>query len=143
MTSTITRLWLADNLPIRGGLYRADGSTRAVRLDTSMPGGLALLQPFDLEAWLLANPEWQTCIITTIELPLPDGSGYLCCGEGSYGSEGFFARLDQNKTLVWVVYLEDSNPFVDAAIHGPHSTIRSSSGLSISVDLTSPDFRPD
>ncbi|SCG37568.1 hypothetical protein [Micromonospora zamorensis] len=142
MNSTIARLWLADNLPIRDGLYRADGLTRAVRAGPSTPGGLALLEPFDLEAWLLANPEWHTTIITTIELPLPDGSGYLCCGEGSYGSEGFFARLDQLNMLVWVVYLEDSNPFVDAAIHGPHATVRSSSRLSVTVDLTSPEFGP-
>ncbi|GAA2358996.1 hypothetical protein Cme02nite_35310 [Catellatospora methionotrophica] len=111
-----------------------------MRADPSTPGGLALLEPFDLEAWLLANRGWHTCVDTTTELPLPDGSGHLCCGEGSHGSEGFFARLDHTKTLIWVVYLQESNPFVEVAIHGRHATIRSSSDLSIQVDLTSPNF---
>lgn len=140
MTRTITRLWHAGNLPIRDGLYRADGATRAVRADTSARGGLALLDPFNLDAWLLANPEWCTCIDTTAELSLPNGSGYLCCGEGSYGSEGFFARISPDRTLAWVVYLEHSNPFFDAAIDGSNATVRSTSGLSITVSLTSREF---
>jgi hypothetical protein len=142
MTSTIARLWLAENLPIRDGLYRADGSARAVRADASAPGGLALLEPFDLDAWLSANPGDCTMIDTTSVVPLPDGTGHLCCGEGSHGSEGFFARTDGLDDLVWVVYLEDSNPFLRAVFDGQDATIRSTNGLSITVDLDSREFGP-
>lgn len=141
MTSAIERLWLAHNLPIRDGLYRADGSARGVRADSSALGHLVLLEPFDLEAFLLTSPEWLTSIDITIEEGLGDGSGYLCCGEGSHGSEGFFARLDLHKNLVWVVYLEDSNPFVEAVIDGPQATVKSTSGLCVTVSLASPQFR--
>jgi hypothetical protein len=95
----------------------------------------------DLEALLAADPEWVTCIDITVEKELPDGSGYLCCGEASHGSEGFFGRLDRNKNLVRV-YLQDSNPFIEAVLDTTHATVTSSSEVSITVDLTSPEFGP-
>jgi hypothetical protein len=141
VTSMIGKLWLAENLPIQDGLYRADGPARTVRVDASAPGGLALFEPFDLEALLAADPEWVTCIDITVEKELPDGSGYLCCGEASHGSEGFFGRLDRNKNLVRV-YLQGSNPFIEAVLDTTHATVTSSSEVSITVDLTSPEFGP-
>lgn len=65
----------------------------------------------------------------------------MCCGEGSYGSEGFFGRLDHHKNLLWVVYIEGSNPFVDVSVGGTAATFISSSGVSITVDLETPEFR--
>ncbi len=138
----IGRLWLAENLPIRDGLYRPDGSAREVCVDETAPGGLRLLEPFDLTAFLALDPEHTTSIIVTKEQELSDGSGYLCCGEGSYGSEGFFGRLDQHRELVWVVYLEEDNPFVQIDVAGTRAEFVSSSGVSVTVDLTSPDFGP-
>ncbi|MFI5490513.1 hypothetical protein [Micromonospora echinaurantiaca] len=56
----ITRLWLAGTLPIRDGLYRPDGFARDVRVDEMVSGGLVLLEPFDLEAFLESDPEETT-----------------------------------------------------------------------------------
>jgi hypothetical protein len=140
MTSSIERLWLADNLPIRDGLYRADGVAYGVQVDASVEGGLRILAPFILEEVLSRDPEWVTSIITTLEKRLPHGDGYLCCGEGSYGSEGFFGRLDQHKTLMWVVYLENSNPFVNVSVSDTRATFISSSDVSITVDLEASEF---
>jgi hypothetical protein len=83
-----------------------------------------------------------TSIDTTWQAPVPGGGGYLCCGEGSYGSEGFFCRLDQHKSLVWVVYLENSNPFVDASVSNTSATFTSSAGVAITVNLGAPEFGP-
>ncbi|MEU7750303.1 hypothetical protein [Micromonospora sp. NPDC049171] len=138
----ITRLWLAERLPIRDGLYRSDGSARDVRVDEMVSGGLALLESFNLEAFLEPDPEETTSIMVTGERELPDRAGYLCCGEGSYGSEGFFARLDQSRELMWVVYLENANPFVQINVAGTQAGFLSSSGVSVTVDLTGPDFGP-
>lgn len=138
----ITRLWLAESLPIRDGLYWSDGSARGVRVDKRVRGGLALLEPFDLDAFLQLEPEETTSIMLTGERELADGSGYLCCGEGSYGSEGFFGRLDQSRRLVWVVYLEHANPFVRIDVADTRAEFLSSSGVSLTVDLTSADFDP-
>jgi hypothetical protein len=84
---------------------------------------------------LSVDPERRTVIDMTVVKALPDGSGYLCAGEGSYGSEGFFGRLGQDRNLVWVVYLEESNPFVDAVVDdGRRAKFTSSSGVSIAVE---------
>ena len=100
MTSLIEGLWLAENLPIQDGLYRADGAVYGVQLDASIEGGLKILAPFSLEEFLSCHPDMVTSIDTTLEIPLPHSLGYVCCGEGSYGSEGFFGRLDQHRKLI-------------------------------------------
>lgn len=138
MNSLIRRLWQADNLPVRDGLYRADGAAYHVQVDTSVEGNLKVLAPFSLEAFTSHYPDMITVIDTTLEKALPDGSGYLCCGEGSYGSEGFFGRIDQCRDLVWVVYLENSNPFISARIDGSSVAFTSSAGVTIKVNLGSP-----
>ncbi|SCL21018.1 hypothetical protein GA0074692_1059 [Micromonospora pallida] len=137
MTSVISRLWLAENLPIRDGLYRAAGTARDAWADPTAPGGLALGEPFGLTEFLVPDPEEVTTITVALERELSDGSGHLVCGEGSYGSEGFFGRLDRNRQLLWVVYLEDENPFVDAHVDGTRATFTSSSGV------TAVRLRPD
>lgn len=139
---SITDLWLAGLLPIKSGLYRVGSVARAVRVDSRQPSGLEILEPFSLEAMLAADPEYVSRIDITLEFELRDGSGHLVCGEGSYGSEGFFGRLDTYKHLVWVVYLEDGNPFVDVITESTFAIFTSSSGLALRVDLESPFFSP-
>lgn len=143
MISLIERLWLADNLPIQDGLYRADGAAYGVQVDASAKGGLKVLAQFRLEEFLSLHPDMVTSIDVTLERPLPDGTGYLFCGEGAYGSEGFFGLLDQHRKLAWVVYLEDSNPFVDAMVDDAGVTFLSTSGVSITVNLQAQEFSPD
>jgi hypothetical protein len=98
-------------------------------------GGLKVLAPFSLDEFLSCDPDMVTSIDITLEKPLLHGGGYVCCGEGPYGSEGFFGQLDQDRNLVWVVYLEYSNPFVDASISNTSTTFTSSAGVSITVDV--------
>lgn len=142
MTSLIERLWLADELPIRDGLYRADGASCDVEVAASVAGNLKILSPFSLEDFLSQDPEMRrTSIATTLIKSLPNDAGYVFCGEGSYGSEGFFGRIDQRKNLMWVVYLEHSNPFIDASISDIGVTFTSSLEVSITVDLEASEFR--
>ncbi|MFE0627057.1 hypothetical protein ACFW3D_08825 [Streptomyces sp. NPDC058864] len=54
------------------------------------------------ELWLTGRvPAWDG-------LYRVDGTGCVDCGEGSHG---FFARLDSDGGLLWVVALRESNPF--------------------------------
>jgi hypothetical protein len=124
VASLIERLWLADTLAIKDGLYRADGVAYGVQIDASIEGGLKIQAKFSAKEFLSRHPDMVTSIDTTREVLLPHGEGYLCCGEGSHGSEGFFGRLGPHKDLAWVVYLEDSNPFVDIAIGDADATPR-------------------
>jgi len=135
--TAIANLWAAGCLPIKSALYRADGMARAVRIEPGHPGRLELLEIFSVESLLAADPEYVTHIDVTLERVLPDDSGYLICGEGSYGSEGFFGRLDSDKRLVWVVYLEDDNPFVDVVVESSFAIFTSNLGLAVGVDLQS------
>jgi hypothetical protein len=135
--TSIVDLWAAGCLPIKSALYRADGAARSVRVDRGQPGRLKLLEVFSVEAFLAADPECVSHIDVTVERVLPDNSGYLFCGEGSYGSEGFFGRLDSGKRLVWVVYLENDNPFVGVFVESTFAIFTSTSGLAVGVDLQS------
>jgi len=138
----ITDLWLSGKLPGWDGLYRADGSAWAARIDDSVPNGFVLMAPLGLTAMLRDSPEWVTEYDITTERQLPDCSGYLCCGEAAHGSEGFFARLDAGRDLVWVAYFEDSNPFVEIAFEGNRAVVTSNLGRPVLIDLDDPDFRP-
>ncbi|GAA1332472.1 hypothetical protein [Saccharothrix algeriensis] len=132
--SDITTLWSAARLPIEDGLYFADGRSYAVEADER---GLRLVEAFDLGELLTEDPEWLTSIDITKEIHVP--GGYACAGEGSHGSEGFFARLDEDHSLIWVCYLSESNPFGELSVEASTLTATSTSGLSITLPLDDPD----
>ena len=144
VTTTFAQLWEHEEMPIRDALYLADGRAFTVALDEQAPGGLTVNDPFDLDALLAEDPEWVTSIVVSkqVELGLEDGGGYVCCGEGSWGSEGIFARLSPDGKPVWAVYLERSNPFTDIDVRDHVTRFRSSSGVNVSVALTGTDFMP-
>jgi hypothetical protein len=135
--STIERLWLSDNLPIVDGLFRGDGASWLVALDSREPDGLAVRQPFDLDARLAEDPEYVTSIDVTSRLVVHHGGRLisLCGGEGSHGSEGFVALLDESDRLVWVIYLERFNPFKEAVVEGSRVVVTSTSEETFTVDL--------
>jgi hypothetical protein len=143
VSTSIVDLWRAGKLPIRAGLYRADGAAIVARYDPNSPGGLSLLDQFSLEAVMRADPDYVTHIDITVKHELACGGGCLVAGEGSYGSEGFFARIDAANMLIWVVYLEDSNPFVNVTVESTFATFTSSSGLVITIDLEASEFHPN
>jgi hypothetical protein len=140
MQHIIEGLWRAGKLPAWNGLYRADGESRVARLDATRPEGMVLLGPLDLDALLRDDPDWVTAADVTLELKLVDGSGFMCCGEGSHGSDGFICRIDSRKRLVWAVFLEDSDPFIEMVVNGGRVEATSSSGISVSMDLATREF---
>lgn len=133
-------LWRRRRLPIHDALYRSDGTSYAVRIAASAPGGLVLGGQFDITELLALEPEQLTAVDVTAYLDLPDGVGRVGIGEGSYGSEGFFARCDCSDDLVWVVYLENFNPFVSVEICGSLAIFTSSSATRIAVDILASEF---
>ncbi|MDX3076073.1 hypothetical protein ACIP98_02875 [Streptomyces sp. NPDC088354] len=138
----INELWLAGKVPARDGLYRADGTVLGVDIDGPRLSAFRIGEPFDVAALLAGEPGLATSVdphpAGTAELP--DGTGYVCCGDGTHCSEGFFARLDSDGNLVWVVALGQSKPFVRAEARGTHATFTNSLGHALTVDLTAPAF---
>ncbi|MCX2183868.1 hypothetical protein KV205_25535 [Streptomyces sp. SKN60] len=141
--SRITDLWRAGLAPARSGLYRADGSAREAATDGAALSWFELGAPLDLDALLAEDPEG----VTQIDIhrrcfaKLPDASGYVCGGDGAHGSEGFAARLDTDRNLVWVVFMADSNPFERVATRGTTAVFFNNLGNSLAIDLTHHDFR--
>lgn len=133
-TTPIAELWRAGRIPIVDAVHLASGRSYEVELEA---GKLALVEEFDLAEQLAEDPDWVTAADVTGELAVP-GGGFLCRGEGSHGSEGFFARLDADRQLVWLVYLEESNPFADIELDGTTATFTSTSGVRVTVDIDHP-----
>ncbi|MEU2653836.1 hypothetical protein ABZ615_00770 [Streptomyces sp. NPDC007325] len=141
--SRITKLWADGLVPDRDGLYRADGTAREVEIDSAALSRFALGEPLDLDAWLEESPESVSSadVHPKCVAELPDGSGSVCGGDGPHGSQGFFARLDADGRLVWVVSMADSNPFERVEVHGTTVRFFNNLGNSIEIDLTEHDFR--
>jgi hypothetical protein len=125
--SGIQDLWRDGRLPIEDGVYFADGRSYAVEVVGSTLRSVGEVEP---------ATDWLTAIDITREAPAP--GGFVCAGEGSHGSEGFFARLDADRELVWVCYLSESNPFDRLTVTDGTLTAASTSGVTITVDLDAP-----
>src|SRR5437588_9936978 len=104
----------AQNRRHRGAAWRSGGragrnrTARGARRRAGWPGGRGRRRTFDLVEVLAEDPDWVTTI--DISRKVETLSGFLCGGEGSYGSAEFFARLDDQERLVWVCYLSEFNP---------------------------------
>ncbi|MFH8406023.1 hypothetical protein ACH4FX_14770 [Streptomyces sp. NPDC018019] len=154
--SPIQCLWRSYELPFRDALHVADGWSYDAVIDPAAPSGWRVRDPFDLASVLAAEPDRTSEVDGLRALPLADG-GVLWGGEGSHGSEGFCARLTGELSLAWALCFRDSNPFTE--IHLEHGTgdqatgraagrtvgrtagravFRSTSGVSISVDIADP-----
>jgi hypothetical protein len=136
----IIELWRAGKVPAWNGMYRADDSARAVDVGGSRLPWFELGEPLDVAALLDDDPPPVYEYDIHCEAELPDGGGYVCCGEGALGADGFFARLDADRNLVWVVALDDANPLERLTVDGCVVTFTNNLGRSLTVDLTAPDF---
>ena len=113
MQTLITDLWNQQQLPIRTGIYFANGDSRQIEIRKTLRGDSFIKAggEFDIRSWLRRHPDELTNIDIVYEAELTEG-GWLFCGEGSYGSEGFFGLLGPDRNLNWVAYMENSNPIV-------------------------------
>ncbi|GAB3119574.1 hypothetical protein GCM10027160_33870 [Streptomyces calidiresistens] len=131
-------MWREGRLFIRDALHSVStGTSFAVAVDPGAPGGLRFGDTFDLDAEAVADPERFTSIDVTGSHPLPDG-GALRWGEGSHGSEGFAARVASDGDPVWILHLEESNPFVRVFVTGDEATFESSSGVRVTPGIDAP-----
>jgi hypothetical protein len=130
----IEKLWKEYKLPMGDALHYASGESYEVVADSDTMGGMKVLEPFNLED---DDPDWITYVDGLKSMQLDEG-GWLWGGEGSHGSQGFFARLHANRSLVWAVFFDDSNPFLEIHLSRKLATFRSTSGVVITVDIDDP-----
>jgi hypothetical protein len=136
--SAIDDLWDDGKLPIRDALHFSGGSSYDVVRDPYVLGCLGVREAFDLPGMLAEAPTWLSSIGGLIEEPLKSGD-FLWGGEGSHGSDGFFARVRPDETLVWAVFFMDSNPFeVGIELFGKYAKFHSSAEIAFTVDIDDP-----
>ncbi|MFI7368158.1 hypothetical protein ACIBO4_39060 [Streptomyces sp. NPDC050149] len=135
--SPIEQLWENCQLPIRNALHFRSGVSFEIEISPADSAGYKILEEFDLESDLSLNPDWVSDIDGLYSVAL-DGGDLLWAGEGSYGSEGFAARLNREKSLIWTVFLEESNPFQEIHLQGDIACFVSTSGVRLRVNINNP-----
>ncbi|WKD33531.1 hypothetical protein [Streptomyces xanthophaeus] len=135
--TTIEGLWEDLELPVKDALHYADGHSYDVALDRAAPRGFTVRAPFDLDEVLEGDPTWVSSVDGLAAVDLGE-RGLLWGGEGSYGSEGFVARLTVDRALVWAMFFMESNPFDRIQLSGNVATFSSTSGFEIAVDIDDP-----
>ncbi|WP_337039014.1 MULTISPECIES: hypothetical protein [Pseudescherichia] len=110
MKNIISELWGREILPIKDAIYFCDGSAISYKITSYPAPNVEKGNVFDFTDFYKNNKEEVTSIDIIMSIKLSNGC-YCCVGEGSYGSEGFIAYLDESKELIWVIYSETSNPF--------------------------------
>ncbi|MFF0479525.1 hypothetical protein [Streptomyces sp. NPDC004284] len=139
--TTIERLWEGFELPIKDALHYADGHSYDVALDSAVPSGFSVLSPFELDEVLEGDPSWVSSVDGLAAVDLGE-RGLLWGGEGSYGSEGFIARLTVDRALIWAMFFTESNPFDRIQLSGNVANFISTSGFEIAVDIDDPLIPP-
>lgn len=135
--NALKRIWESHRLPIRDALHLREGGSYDISLDTGVPRGMKILSPFDLEGAVQENPSWTSEVDGLRSVSLP-GGGFLWAGEGSYGSEGFFARLTAEYSLTWAVFFAESNPFTEIQLIGRKARFESTANVEITLDIDDP-----
>lgn len=135
--TTIELLWREYELPIKDALHYADGRSYEVALNPAAPGGFSVLSVFSVDEILEDDPSWVSSVdgLTSVDL---GERGLLWGGEGSYGSEGFIARLTPDRALIWAMFFAESNPFDRIQLTGNVATFHSTAGFEVSVDIENP-----
>ncbi|MFF9849420.1 hypothetical protein [Streptomyces litmocidini] len=139
--TTIERLWEDYELPLADALHYADGHSYDVALDSTAPSGFSVLSPFDLDEMLEDDPSWVSSVDGRAVADLGE-RGLLWGGEGSYGSDGFLARLTADRKLIWAMFFTESNPFDRIRLSGDVAAFSSTSGVEIAVDIDDPRIPP-
>ncbi|MDF6018606.1 hypothetical protein [Streptomyces sp. JH34] len=142
----IERLWAAGEFPVRDGLYRPDDTGLEVHVEG--PGAYhpdaGQPIPFRLGARLdvaeAVGAEGSTEVDADFESPLPDGSGWMAGGGSGMGDIGYLARLGADRSLLWVLAMWSSNPFVGVRHEGTRAVFTNDWGNLLHLDLTEPAF---
>ncbi len=134
----IIQLWEDNLLPIKDAIYFSNGRSFLCKIMDYPTLHIERNGEFDFSAFYEKNKDEVTDIDKFREIKLANNC-YCCVGECSYGSEGFVAYLDENKNLVWVLYSEESNPFINVSEYIPDIIIvESSSNIRLKININNP-----
>ncbi|CAM4172708.1 hypothetical protein [Serratia silvae] len=135
----IVELWNKEELPIKDGVYFSSGKSIAISISTYPDLVIEKGSEFDLEGFLNEGPEEITNIDIMQKVTVNDK--FQCfLGEGSHGSEGFIAYLTIGGELEWVMYFEQSNPFVKVVkLSNETIEVESSANYKLIINVDEPE----
>lgn len=115
--------------PIDIMYVRNDYLTHSFRKEYSISYGnnMTLLALFDNY-----NDPWSEIQVND-RAPLND-DGFIICGEGEMGNEGFIVKTDINNDLIWMLYSTTSNPFMSINKINNNFYIQSSANFYIEMN---------
>jgi len=128
----------SGRVPRIDGFFRAGGGVREVLYDGPQLSWFRLGPPF--------TPDWEYDIDDIEEIDWADRAdlvsqqGSVCCGEGSMGADGFFARLDPAGIPIWVAFMTRSNPFLHVRVDGAIAIFTNNLDHSVIIDLNQPTY---
>ena len=136
--SKINELWNKEKLPIKDGIYFANGESFSFLAKFYPYVFIKKGESFNLVDFLNKNPDCITNIDIFQKIKIQMG-GTCLLGECSHGSEGFIAYISSDEKLNWVIYFEESNPFINAIeLPDKFLEVESSANYRIILDLKNP-----
>ena len=136
--SKINELWDKEKLPTKDGIYFANGESFSFLAKFYPHVFIKKGGSFNLVDFLNKNPDCITTIDIFQKIKIQMG-GTCLLGEGSHGSEGFIAYISSDEKLNWVIYFEESNPFINAIeLPDKFLEVESSANYRIILDLKNP-----
>ena len=136
--SKINELWNKEKLPTKDGIYFANGESFSFLAEFYPHVFIKKGESFNLVDFLNKNPDCITTIDIFQKIKIQMG-GTCLLGECSHGSEGFIAYISSDEKLNWLIYFEESNPFINAIeLPDKFLEVESSANYKIIVDLKNP-----
>lgn len=134
---SIIDLWNEHLLPIKDAVYFADGTAFSIKITSYPKPSFEKGNDFLFSNFFKNNSDEITDVDLFKKKSLSN-KGWLCFGEGSYGSEGFIACLNSDNKLRWVLYSEDSNPFIEMKEIEEFVYVKSSSSVCLKIKTNNP-----
>ena len=137
--------WLAQLCPIVNGVIYGTGEITLF----SLIGGFQLSgTSIELRrgirtcvtSFLEQNPDDWTSVTSLCEATSDELNARVLAGEAGLGADGFVAVTRKNdEYLEWIMFFENSNPFIEVTINGPDIVAVTNLGDRWTIPLRSPE----
>lgn len=143
-TDLLQQRWKQDRCPIANGIVFGDGRLLLLALVPHPAVGhtretFEFVEESSLDGFLKHNPDYWAFLTRHCQLTIPDADLLISAGGASMGGDGFVAlSRASDDYLNWVLFSEDSNPFVDLAFTDGVITARTTSGDTWHIPIPQP-----
>jgi hypothetical protein len=137
MKNLLNELWKREELPCIDAIFFPNG--KALRIHIDLPQStIDIGDEFNSNEFILQDIENVSSIGLACEILM--GNGFKCyAGEGSFGSDGFIACLNNKDDIAWIFFSEWSNPFDELEEISPGKVrATSTANFSLLIDIENP-----